>query len=193
MLEIDRGIIADLLAGAVHSAAYTYSATVPGEVESIRQLITQVSAVSAKIHQTSGRAPANFMVVGPAVGSLLDQLSTHGDFASIEGNIKSPSYGPVTADYGIVRIGTLLRKWAVYMDPYIDETKILIGLKGKNFLDAGYVYAPYVPLQVTPTFLDPDDQTFRKGVRTRYATKMLRPEYYGVVNVSGLPTVTSTP
>jgi hypothetical protein len=192
MLEVDREIITDLINGAAHSIAYTYSPTVPGEIESIRQLITQVGAISAEIHRTSGRAPANFMVVPPGIGGLLDQLSTHGDFASIEQNIQSPSYGPVKSNFGICRIGTLLRKYAVYQDPYMTSTQILIGLKGNNFLDAGYVYAPYVPLQVTPTFMDPADFTFRKGVRTRYATKMLRSEYYGVINVSGLPSVTTT-
>jgi len=192
MLEVDREIIGDLVANAAHSIAYTYSGTVPGEIESIRKMLTQISAVSAEIHRTSGRQGANFLVVPPGIGGLLDQLSTHGDFASIEQNIKSPSYGPITADYGIVRIGTLLRKYAVYQDPYMTSTQILVGLKGNSYLDAGYVYAPYVPLQVTPTFLNPDTFRFSKGVRTRYATKMLRPEYYGVINVSGLPTVTTT-
>jgi hypothetical protein len=132
------------------------------------------------------------LVVPPGIGGLLDQLSTHGDYASIEQNVQSTSYGPLTSNYGIARIGTLLRKWAVYQDPYMPASQILIGLKGNSFLDAGYVYAPYIPLQVTPTFLDPDDFTFRKGVRTRYATRMLRPEYYGVINVSGLPVVTTS-
>jgi hypothetical protein len=193
MLEIDREIIDDLIAGAMHSAAYAYAATVPGEIEAIRKLITVIGAMSAQIHKTSGRAPANFLVVGPAVASLLDQLSTHGDFASIEQPILQPSYGPVMANYGICRVGTLLRKWTVYLNPFQDETKILVGLKGRGFIDAGYAYCPYVPLQVTPTFLDPDDQTFRKGIRTRYATKMLRKEYYGVITCSNLPSVTSTP
>lgn len=193
MLEVDREIIDDLIQGAQHTATYTYSATIPGEIETIRNLLTKISAMSARIHKTSGRAPANFIVCGPAVQSLLDQLSTHGDYAAIEQNIQPTAYGPLTADYGISRVGTLLRKWAVYVDPFMDETKVLVGLKGRNFLDAGYVYAPYVPLQVTPTFMDPDDFTFRKGVRTRYATKMLRAEYYGVITVSGLPTVVTTP
>jgi len=191
MLEVDREIITDLINGAAHSIPYTYAPGIPGEIESIRQLITQISALSAEIHRTSGRAPANFLVVPPGIGGLLDQLSTHGDFASIEQNVQSPSYGPVTANFGICRIGTLLRKYAVYQDPYMNPTQILVGLKGNSFIDAGYVYAPYVPLQVTPTFLDPNDFTFRKGVRTRYATRMLRNEYYGVINVSGLPSVTT--
>ena len=189
MLEVDREIIDNLITGAQHTGTYAYDDSVPGEMESIRQLLTKVSAMSARIHKTSGRAPANFIVAPPAVVALMDQLSTHGDYASIEQNVRPTSYGPMTADYGISRVGTLLRKWAVYSDPFMDESKILVGLKGNNFLDSGYVYAPYVPLQVTPTFMDPDDFTFRKGVRTRYATKMLRSEYYGVINVSGLPTI----
>lgn len=192
MLEVDREIITDLINGAVHSIPYTYNPAVPGEIESIRQLITQISAMSAEIHRTSGRAPANFLVVPPAIGGLMDQLSTHGDFASIEQNVQATSYGPITSNYGIARIGTLLRKYAVYQDPFMPGNQILVGLKGNSFLDAGYVYAPYVPLQVTPTFMDPNDFTFRKGVRTRYATRMLRPEYYGVITVSGLPVVTSS-
>lgn len=198
MLEIDREIIDDLIAGAMHTVSFDYfngggAVPIPGEIELIRRLITVIGSMSAQIHKTSGRAPANFLVVGPAVASLLDQLSTHGDFASIEQPILQPSYGPVMANYGICRVGTLLRKWTVYLNPFQDETKILVGLKGRGFIDAGYAYCPYVPLQVTPTFLDPDDQTFRKGIRTRYATKMLRKEYYGVITCSNLPSVTSTP
>jgi len=192
MLEVDREIIDDLVNGAQHQATYAYASSIPGEIESIRELLTKISAVSARIHKTSGRAPANFIVAPPAVCALLDQLSTHGDYASIEQSVRPTSYGPMTADYGIARVGTLLRKWAVYSDPYMAETKVLVGLKGNNFLDGGYVYAPYVPLQVTPTFMDPNDFTFRKGVRTRYATRMLRSEYYGVITVSGLPTVVTT-
>lgn len=191
MLEVDREIVGDLVNGAQHSASYAYSSTTPGEVESIRELLTVIGSVSARIHKTSGRAPANFIVVGPAVSALLDQLSTHGDYASAEQNVQPASYGPMTANYGISRVGTLLRKWTVYLDPYMDETKILVGLKGNSFLDAGYVYAPYVPLQMTPTFMNPDDFTNTKGVWTRYATRMLRQEYYGVITCSGLPTVTT--
>ena len=193
LLETDREIVDDLVRGAKFAASYTYAHTAgdPGEIETIRQLLTMISAIGAEIHRASGRAPANFIVVPPGIGALLDQLSTHGDFASIEQNVQSPSYGPITSDFGIARIGTLLRRFAVYQDPYLTSTKVLVGLKGNNFLDAGYVYAPYIPLQVTPTFMDPNDFTFRKGVRTRYATRMLRPEYYGVVTCAGLPTVTT--
>lgn len=191
-LEVDRRIITDLVNGAAHANTYTYAPGIPGEVESIRQMITAISSMSARIHKTTGRSPANFIVCSTAVQALLDQLSTHGDYASIEQNVQQTSYGPLTANFGVSRVGTLLRKWAVYVDPYLEDDKVLIGLKGNSFLDAGYVYAPYVPLQVTPTFYNPDTFKLSKGMRTRYASKMLRPEYYGVLTVSGLPTVTTT-
>jgi len=193
MLEVDREIVDGLINQAKFASTYTYAFTPgqQGEIETIRNLLTKISAMGAEIHRASGRAPANFVVVPPGVGALLDQLSTHGDYASIEQNVQASSYGPITADFGIARVGTLLKRFAVYQDPFMPPTKVLVGLKGNNFLDAGYVYAPYVPLQVTPTFMDPNDFTFRKGVRTRYATRMLRPEYYGIITCSGLPAVTT--
>ena len=207
-LELDREIITDLITGAQFSATYNFT-TGPArpvvgsggsftEIDSIRGLLTIIESVSAQIHRASLRAPANFIVVSPAVGAMLAQLTTHGDFMMVNRAVDpqiAPSYGPMNSNFGVSRLGTLMNKFAVYQDPFLDPSSqgnspnILIGLKGSSFLDAGYVYAPYIPLQVTPTFLDPDDFTFRKGLRTRYAKKMLRPEYYGAVTVSGMPTI----
>lgn len=196
-LELDREIIDDLVNGARFSATYNFTSgpgigTGSNELESIRGLLTIIDAVGSKIHTGSLRAPANFIVCSPDVGALLSQLTTHGDFMMVnrvDDVVQPPSYGPLNSTFGVSRLGTLKNKYAVYQDPFLTTNKVLIGLKGQSFLDAGYVYAPYIPLQVTQTFLDPDDLTHRKGLRTRYAKKMLRPEYYGVVTVSGLPTV----
>jgi hypothetical protein len=203
-LEIDREMIDMLISNAQTTTTYTYSpaASSVGEMDTIRALLTKVSAVSAKIHRLSKRAPANFIVTTPEVVALLEQLTTHGDYRpsfqvdnSVFGGPLDPgsgsSYGPLTSNFGVMRVGTLMNKWAVYQDPFLSQgssTKtMLVGLKGNTFMDAGAVYAPYVPLQVTPTFLDPDDFSFRKGMRTRYGKKMLRTEYYGTIDVSGLP------
>jgi hypothetical protein len=196
-LELDREIICDLVDGASHSIAYTHGPNFGGQptmtdLDSIRRLLTQIESLSATIHRTSLRAPGNFIVTSPAIAALFAQLTSHGDFMMVNrayDQDRAPSYGPMNSNFGIQRIGTLMNKYAVYQDPYLENDKCLVGLKGSSFLDAGYVYAPYVPLQVTPTFLDPDDFTFRKGLRTRYAKKLLRPEYYGVMTVAGLPTV----
>jgi hypothetical protein len=204
-LELDREIITDLVNGAQFSASYSFTTgpatplTANGgqfsEIDSIRGLLTIIESVSAQIHRASLRAPANFIVVSPAVGAMLAQLTTHGDFMIVNRAYDqqvAPSYGPMNSNFGVNRLGTLMNKYVVYQDPFLGANggaNLLIGLKGANFLDAGYVYAPYIPLQVTPTFLDPDDFTFRKGLRTRYAKKMLRPEYYGAVTVTGMPSI----
>ena len=150
-----------------------------------------IESVSANIHKRSLRAPGNFIVTSPAGAAILAQLTTNGDFARAASPVEAPSYGAMNSNFGITQVGTLMNKYMVYQDPFLASDKLLVGLKGQSFLDAGYVYAPYVPLQVTPTFLDPDDFTFRKGLRTRYAKKMLRNEYYGLITLNGLPTVTN--
>ena len=202
-LEIDREMINTLISAAGTTVAYAYAPTAgtfASELDTIRSLLTVVGGLSAKIHRQSKRAPANFIVTTPAIVNLLEQLTTHGDyrpaFSSSNAfgpldNQTGPSYGPMTSNFGVMRVGTLMNKFAVYQDPFLDAglatQRILVGLKGRNFMDAGAVYAPYIPLQVTPTFLDPDNFQFKKGMRTRYAKKVLRPEYYGVVSVTGLP------
>jgi len=196
-LELDREIIDDLLLGSKFSTNWSYGPTFGiantlNELQSIRSLLTMIDAVGARIHQESMRAPANFLVVPPAIGALLSQLTSHADFMmvnKVETPQQRPTYGLMQSNFGVARLGTLMNKYTVFQDPFIDNSKVLVGLKGNTFLDAGYVYAPYIPLQVTPTFLDPDDFKYRKGLRTRYAKKMLRNEYYGYVNVTGLPTV----
>ncbi len=199
-LELDREIIQDLIDGAAHSASYAFGPTFGGspihtELESIRSLFTTIDAVGARIHRDTKRAPANFVVCSTAVGALLSQLTSHSDFMLINQSVQqvqAPTYGPLNSNYGVQRIGTLMNKYAVFQDPFLADGDVLVGLKGRSFLDAGYVWAPYVPLQVTPTWLDPRTFRFMKGLRTRYAKKMLRPEYYGKVTVTGLPAVVTT-
>lgn len=196
-LELDREIIDDLVQNARFSASYTFGPAFGGtdilnQIEAIRSMFTTIDAVGARIHKETKRAPANFVVVSPAVGALLSQLTSHADMMMVNQGmqqVQAPTYGPLNSNYGVQRIGTLMNKYAMFQDPFLDDNKVLVGLKGRSFLDAGYVWAPYVPLQVTPTWMDPRDFRFRKGLRTRYAKRMLRSEYYGVVTVSGLPTV----
>ena len=204
-LEIDRELIDMLISNANISTAWAYAnpSNSSRELDAIRNLLTLLSGLSARIHRDSKRAPANFIVTTPEVVALLEQLTTHGDYRPVfvsnpdspYGPVdaqQGPSYGPLTSNFGVQRVGTLMNKWAVYQDPFLSANTaaktLLLGLKGRNFMDAGAVYAPYIPLQVTPTFLDPDDFTNRKGMRTRYAKKMLRPEYYATVSITGLPT-----
>jgi hypothetical protein len=206
-LEVDREILYDLLnsvAGATNPNTTGWTATVPSTVWAdvywIRSLLTQITYVSQQVHKRTLRGPANWIVTSPSVASLFLQLATHGDFRPVYSAEGTPLGSPIEQSgvpgYGIYKLGVLQNRWTVYVDPYMSENPtatgtnvsgtILIGLKGASFLDTGYVYAPYIPLQVTPTFLDPSDFSFRKGLRTRYAKRLMNSDFFGSVVVKGL-------
>jgi hypothetical protein len=195
-LEIDREIIQDLFKNATGTTA-TFDRSPPAgvnEVDHLRAMITQISTVSNLIHKKTLRAPANWIVTSPEVSALLAQLTTHGDFRPMWSNDTSSPYGSAElpralnrqGQFGVYKVGTLMGKWTVYEDPFFTRDQMMIGLKGEGFLNAGYAWAPYIPLQVTPTFLDPADFSFRKGLRTRYAKKLLRSEFYGSMRINNL-------
>ena len=195
-LEIDREIINDLFAASTGTTG-TFDRVPPAaiaELDHLRSMITTIATISNQIHKKTLRAPANFIVTSPDVSALVAQLTTHGDFRALYTSGGDSPFGPADmprpltqhGQYGIYKVGTLQNKWMIYEDPFFARDQMLIGLKGSSYLDAGYVWAPYVPLQVTPTFLDPSDFSFRKGLRTRYAKKLLRPEFYGQMRVVNL-------
>jgi hypothetical protein len=196
-LEIDREVIMDLYQAATGTTGAFDRVPPAGinELDHLRSLITVLSTVSNLIHKKTLRAPANWIVTSPEVSALFQQLQTHGDYRPIW---MSGAGSPLNTDvdmprpltqhgqFGVYKAGTLSNKWMVYEDPFFPRDKLLIGLKGDSYLNAGYAFAPYIPLQVTPTFYDPTDFTFKKGLRTRYAKKMLRPEYFGSVSIAHL-------
>lgn len=196
-LEIDREIIQDLFQASTGTTA-SFDRAPPAaisELDHLRSMITQISTVSNLIHKKTLRAPANFIVTSPEVSALMSQLTTHGDFRPLfaSGGAAPMSMSadmplPMTqhGQFGVYKVGTLMNKWMVYEDPFFTRDQMLIGLKGQSYLDSGYVWAPYVPLQITPTFLDPNDFTFRKGMRTRYAKKLVRSEFYGQMRILNL-------
>jgi hypothetical protein len=197
-LEIDREILADLVNGA--TAQTYYWARAPGlfvnrvtgaEIgaasaapdftgtvsEWYETLIETINDVSAQIHRKTLRGGANFIVCGPEVANILE--FTAGFRASVTADDE-------TGSVGAVKVGSLSKKFDVIVDPYFLRNVVLVGRRGSSFLESGYVYAPYVPLQTTPTIFGPEDFVPRKGVMTRYAKKMVRPDMYGLVIVRGL-------
>ena len=193
-LEIDQEILEDLIKDAAAGTYYwsrrpgrfvdratgavTAGGSFTGTVsEWYETLLETVNDVSAQIHRKTLRGGANFIVTSPEVANVLE--FTNGFRAS------------TTADEnrgtaGAVKTGTISKKWDVYVDPYFPRNLLLVGRKGSGFLESGYVYAPYVPLQTTPTIFDPENFTPRKGVMTRYGKKMVRPDMYGLVVVEDL-------
>jgi len=140
-------------------------------------LVETINDVSAAIHRKTLRGGANFVVCGPEVANVLE--FTTGFRANV---VHDDAKGTV----GAVKAGSLSKKWDVFVDPYFPRNLVLVGRKGNSFLESGFVYAPYVPLQVTPTIFGTEDFVPRKGVMTRYAKKMVRPDLYGLVVVQDL-------
>ena len=141
---------------------------------------TKLQKVSNKIHQLTLRGGANFMVVSPTVATIIE---------SIPGFASDSNGDEFNFNFGIQKVGALNSRYKVYKNPYMTENVILMGYKGNQFLECGAVFAPYVPLIMTPLLYDPNTFTPRKGLMTRYAKKMIRPDYYGKVYVHGLDTI----
>ena len=196
-LEIDREILGDLVNGA--TAATRFWSRAPGKFldrvtgtevgasgapdftgnvsEWYETLIETINDVSANIHRKTLRGGANFIVCSPEVANILEFT------AGFRANVSVDS-DKGTA--GAVKVGSLSKKWDIYVDPYFLRSVVLVGRKGGSFLESGYVYAPYVPLQTTPTIFGPEDFVPRKGVMTRYAKKMVRPDMYGLVVIADM-------
>jgi len=195
-LEIDQEILNDLVKGA-NAGKYFWSRR-PGKFldrdtgvalgsgegdftgtvsEWYETLLETVNDVSAQIHRKVLRGGATFLVCSPEVANILE--FTAGFRAKV-------THDDDKGTAGTVNVGTLSGKWDIHVDPYFPRNAILVGRKGSNFLESGYVYSPYVPLQVTPTIFGPEDFVPRKGVMTRYAKKMVRPDMYGLVIVEDL-------
>ena len=138
---------------------------------------TKVQKVSNKIHQKTLRGGANFIVCSPSVATILESIP--GYAAQTDGNQEKFAMG-------VQRIGSLANRFQVYKNPYMTENIMLLGYRGSQFLEAGAVYAPYVPLMMTPLVYDPETFTPRKGLMTRYAKKMIRPEFYGKIFISDI-------
>ena len=143
---------------------------------------TKFQKVSNKIHQKTLRGGANFMVCSPAVATILESIP--GFASSSDGDVTKANYA-----FGIQKSGNLNNRYTVYKNPYMTENVILMGYRGAQFLETGAVFAPYVPLIMTPLVYDPETFTPRKGLLTRYAKKMIRPEFYGRVFVSDLASI----
>jgi len=193
-LEIDREIIEDLKSGATGATSSFDLGAIPSGMKQrdyIVQMLTQMTLISNQIGKNTLRGPANFAVMSHDLAAYVEQLGLDGFFRPVfAGNQEalSPAEGP--QQWGVMKFGTLQQRWTCYKDPYLTASKMILGYKGSSFVDAGYVWAPYVPLQVTSTFLDPNDFRFRKGLRTRYAKLFARGEFYGILNVANVGSLT---
>ena len=200
-LEIDREILGDLLSGAqganffwsrspgkfvnkrtgaeiARTSTLNPGPAFTGTVREWYETLTEtIIDVANEIHRKTLRGSANFIVVSPDVATILEASVLYRPSYSLDGD------GQVGAPFtmGAEKVGTLSNRFTVYKDPYFPRNKVLVGYKGGSYLETGFVYAPYVPLIVTPTIFQPEDFTPRKGVMTRYGKKMVRADFYGTV------------
>ena len=180
--EIDREIINDLIIASSIRATHNFATAAGASVNFTDRniaLLYKTLEVANIIHRTTLRGPANWAVMSSDIASKFEQLN---DFRA------SDALTTEGVDIGIMNIGTIQGKIRIYKDPLFPNCKILLGFKGNSVLDAGYFYAPYIPLLSTPTVLDPNSFTPNKGIMTRYGKKLIEDGglYYGVINVSNL-------
>ena len=186
--EIDREILRDLRKAAAWQLRWDYngwrkssSAANPYTQKDWNQtLITKVNQISAQIHKSTLRGGANFIVISSEISAIMDDLEY---FHVSDANPEQDQY-----NMGIERVGSLSGRYQVYRDPYAPFYSMIIGHKGKSLLDTGYIYAPYVPMQLTPTMYNPFNFAPVKGIMTRYAKKVVNNRFYGHVRVDGVPT-----
>ena len=186
--EIDREILRDLRKAAPWQARWDVNgwrrmsafSTNYTQKDWNQELITKINQISAQIHKATLRGGANFIVVSSEISALFDNLEY---FHVSDASAESDQY-----NMGIERVGSLSGRYQVYRDPYSPAWSIIIGHKGKSLLDTGYIYAPYVPMQLTPTMYNPMNFAPIKGIITRYAKKLVNNKFYGSVRVDGLTT-----
>jgi hypothetical protein len=185
--EIDREILRDLRKGAAWTLRWDYNGwkrlqltTSYTQKDWNQTLITAINQISAQIHKSTLRGGANWIVVSSEVSAIFDDLEYF--------HVSNASPEQDQYNMGIERVGTLAGRYQVYRDPYFPANTVLLGHKGTSLLDTGYIYAPYVPLQLTPTMYNPFNFTPIKGIMTRYAKKMVNNRFYGRITIDGVRT-----
>ena len=186
--EIDREILKDLRASASWTIRWDYNGwkrfsagQAPYTQKDWNQtLITAINQISAQIHKSTLRGGANWIVCSSEASAIFDDLEYF--------HVSNAAPDQDQYNMGIEKIGTLSGRYTVYRDPYFPASKVLIGHKGTSLLDTGYVYAPYVPLQLTPTMYNPFNFAPIKGIMTRYAKKVVNNRFYGMITIDGVRT-----
>lgn len=185
-MEIDREVLRDLKRGAAWVLRWDFTgwrkqgSQKYTEKEWKQTLVTRINQLSAQIHKSTLRGGANFIVVSAEASAVFDDLELF--------TVSNAAPGENDYNLGIKRIGTLSGRYTVYVDPYAPAGDVLIGHKGTSILDTGYIYAPYVPLQLTPTLTDPNNFTNVRGIMTRYAKKLVNNRFYARIRIDNIPT-----
>ena len=176
--EIDREIVGTALSAVEPIARVTWDRATPSGIDDpahLRSLVIQMSRASQIIHRRTQRSGANWCITSSEVAALLMNID---GFQSIDdGHVMQG---------GIVKGGVLMKTWQIFIDPLFPANKILMGYQGPSILDTGIIYSPYIPMEITPNFYDPNDFSIRRAVRTRHKVTMVRPEFFALVHIDNL-------
>ena len=184
--EIDREILRDLRKAAPWQARWDYNgwqrlgtvSTVYTQKDWNQTIMTKINQISAQIQKSTLRGGANFIVVSAEISAVLNDLEY---FHVTDASAESDQY-----NMGIEKIGSLQGRYQVIVDPYAPHWSLIMGHHGTSLLDTGYIYAPYIPMALTPTFYNPANFAPVKGICTRYAKKLVNNKFYGAIRVDGL-------
>lgn len=176
--EIDREIAGTALSAVEPLAILDWDRATPSGVsdpEHLQSLVIRMSEASHLVHRRTQRSPTNWCITSSEVAALLETMP---GFASVDdGHVYQG---------GIMKGGVLNRKWVIYVDPLFPQDEILMGYQGPSILDTGLIYSPYVPMEITPNFVDPNDFSLRRAIRTRHKITLIRPEFFSKIKVSNL-------
>lgn len=176
--EIDREIAGTALNAVEPGAILEWDRATPSAVsdpEHLQSLVIRMSEASHLIHRRTQRGKANWVITSSEIAALLETMP---GFSSVD--------DAHVYQGGIMKGGLLSKQWVIYVDPQFPSDEILLGYQGPSILDTGLIYSPYVPMEITPNFVDPNDFSIRRAVRTRHKVTLLRPEFFSKIRVKNL-------
>ena len=144
-------------------------------------LLAIINLASQDIYRTTMRGPGNWILTSPLICSLLESAT------KLEGGIQNGD-GPTNIGRNSIEYkGKFMGRYDLYVDPMYPTDEIMMGYKGSNAMDSGYVYCPYIPLQQLPTIVDPESFQPRKGILTRYGKVQIEPmnRFYRIIRIIG--------
>ena len=184
--EIDREILRDIRKSAPWTARWDYNgwqrlgttSTVYTQKDWNQTLMTKINQISAQVQKATLRGGCNWIIVSAEISAVLNDLEY---FHVTDAAAETDTY-----NMGIEKIGALQGRYNVTVDPYAPHWSLIMGHHGTSLLDTGYIYAPYVPMALTPTMYNPFNFAPIKGITTRYAKKLVNNKYYGAIRCDGL-------
>lgn len=197
-MEVNYEILEDLVKGATLGTYYwsrnpgkfvnkltgadiSNSTSPPDFTGGVREwyqtLLETINDLGALMHRRLRRGGPTFLLTSPEVAGILEMVTGFSANVAIDDE---------SGDGGVMKAGSIRKKWDIYVDPHFYRNLILVGRKGQSQIETGYAFCPYVPFTVTQTLFHYDSAVPRKIGQMRYGKQMLLPDMYGLVVIEDL-------